>query len=83
MLVLKEAEIVLPWDNMLDIVAEKERLIKEITTIQVLIDQLEQRLADQVFLSKAPLQIIDKEKAKLLNFNNKLERLLTERSQLG
>ncbi len=82
-LVLKEAEIVLPWDNMLDIVAEKERLIKEITTIQALIDQLKRRLADQVFISKAPSQIVDKERAKLLNLNNKLERLLTESSQLG
>ncbi len=82
-LVLKEAEIVLPWDNMVDIVAEKERLIKEITTIQALIDQLKRRLADKVFLSKAPSQIVDKERAKLLNLNNKLERLLTEKSQLG
>ena len=82
-LVLREAEIVLPWDSMVNIVAEKERLTKEATIVQSRIDQLKRRLADRAFLDKAPSQIIEKERAKLLGLNDKLERLITESSQLS
>jgi valyl-tRNA synthetase len=82
-LVLREAEIVLPWENMVNIVTEKERLTKEANIVQSRIDQLKQRLDNRVFLSKAPSQIVEKERAKLLSLNDKLERLVTESSQLG
>lgn len=82
-LVLREAEIVLPLENMVNIVAEKERLTKESAIVQSRIDQLQRRLADHVFLSKAPSHIVEKERAKLLSLDDKLERLVTESSQFG
>jgi len=81
-LVLKEVEIVLPWHSMVDIAAEKVRLTKETAEVSSWINQLEQRLSDDAFLSKAPAHIVGKERAKLLNLNDKLERLIAESAQL-
>ena len=45
-LVLKEAEVVLPWAGMVDLVAERQRLEKEISASQGEITRLGQRLKD-------------------------------------
>jgi len=77
-LVLKEAEVVLPWTGMIDQLAEKKRLIKEKELTQARIAQLNTRLRDNAFLTKAPPHIVEKEKQKLYLLKNKLERLKSE-----
>jgi Valyl-tRNA synthetase len=59
--VLKETEVVLPWAGMVDQLAEKQRLSKEGEIIQARIAQLDARLKDNAFLTKAPPHIIGKE----------------------
>ncbi|MBA7503722.1 Valine--tRNA ligase [subsurface metagenome] len=81
-LVLKEAEVVLPWTGMIDQLAEKKRLIKEKELAQARIAQLNTRLRDNAFLTKAPPHIVEKEKQKLYLLKDKLERLKSELSQL-
>ena len=81
-LVLKEAEVVLPWAGMVDKLAEKERLIKEREVTQDRIARLNERLGDSAFLSKAPPHIVEKEKRKLHTLKDKLQRLESELSQL-
>ena len=82
-IVLKGAELVLPWAGMIDRLAEKERLIKEKEITQARIAQLNARLRDSAFLTKAPPHIIEKEKEKLRLLEDKLERLKLELSQLN
>jgi len=82
-LVLKEAEVVVPLAGMVDRVAEEKRLIKESEEIKERIAQLEARLRDNAFLSKAPAQVVEKEKQKLAMFKDKLKRLHHELSQLS
>jgi len=82
-LVLKEAEVVLPLAGMVDRLAEEQRLVKESEEIKGRIAQLEARLRDNAFLSKAPSQIIEREKQKLAMLEDKLKRLHQELSQLG
>ena len=77
-LVLGEAEVVLPWTGMIDQLAEKKRLIKEKELTQARIAQLNTRLRDNAFLTKAPPHIVEKEKQKLYLLKNKLERLKSE-----
>ena len=77
-LVLKEAEVVLPWIGMIDQLAEKKRLIKEKELTQARIAQLNTRLRDNAFLTKAPPHIVEKEKQKLYLLKDKLERLKSE-----
>jgi valyl-tRNA synthetase len=82
-LVLKEAEVVVPLAGMVDRLAEEQRLVKESEEIKGRIAQLEARLRDSAFLSKAPSQVVEKEKEKLATLHDKLKRLHQELSQLS
>jgi valyl-tRNA synthetase len=82
-LVLKEAEVILPWAGMVDLEVERERLTKESELTEARIRTLKTRLKDEVFLSKAPPHIHEKEKQKLNILQDKLERLRRELSQLS
>ena len=74
-LVLQETEVVIPMESMLDLAAERRRLQKEMEQIQSAIAQLEARLKDKNFLTKAPKAVIDKEQDKLTLRKSKLKRL--------
>jgi len=74
-LVLQETEVVIPMESMLDLAAERERLQKEMKQIRSTIAQLEARLKDKNFLTKAPKAVIDKEQDKLTLRKSKLKRL--------
>ncbi len=74
-LVLKEAEVVIPMESMVDLEAERERLEKEIGQSQAEVARLEARLKDKAFLTKAPPSVVDKERDKLAERKDKLERL--------
>lgn len=82
-LVLKEAEVVVPLAGMVDRLAEEQRLVKEGEEIKRRIAQLEARLGDNAFVSKAPTQVVEKEKQKLAMLEDKLKRLHQELSQLN
>jgi valyl-tRNA synthetase len=82
-LVLKEAEVVVPLAGMVDRLAEEQRLTKESREIKERMAQLEARLSDKAFLNKAPSQIVEKEKQKLSMLEDKLKRLNQELSQLN
>jgi len=81
-LVLREAEVVVPLAGMVDQFAEEQRLTKESEEIKERIVRLEARLKDNAFLCKAPSQVIEKEKQKLSLLGDKLKRLHQELSQL-
>jgi valyl-tRNA synthetase len=80
-LVLKEAEVVVPLAGIVDRLAEEQRLTKERDEVTERIGQLESRLKDEAFLSKAPVQVVEKETQKLAMLEDKLERLNQELSQ--
>ena len=82
-LVLKEAEVLVPLAGIVDWLAEEQRLMKESREIKERMAQLEARLSDKAFLSKAPSQVVEKEKQKLSMFEDKLNRLNQELSQLN
>ena len=81
-MVLKEAEVVLPWAGMVDLVAERQRLEGEISAGKAQILRLEQRLKDAAFVSKAPAAVVEKERGKLEDHKDKLVRLQQELTQL-
>jgi len=74
-LVLKQAEVVIPMESMVDLEAEKKRLQREIEQSQAEVARLEARLRDNAFLTKAPAPVIEKERQKLSTLTDKLERL--------
>jgi len=79
-LVLKDAEVFIPMESMVDLQAERERLQEEIEQSQAEVARLEARLKDKAFLTKAPPSVVDKERDKLAVRKDKLERL---KQQLG
>ncbi|MDH4367813.1 MAG: valine--tRNA ligase [Dehalococcoidia bacterium] len=81
-LVLKEAEVVVPLAGVVDRIAEEQRLIKESEEVKERMAQLEARLGDKAFLNRAPVQVVEKEKQKLAMLEDKLKRLNQELSQL-
>ncbi len=74
-LVLKEAEVVLPMESMVNMKAEKKRLEREIEQSQTEVTRLEAKLKDRAFLTKAPSAVVDKEQDKLTAIKDKLARL--------
>jgi len=79
-LVLKSSEVIIPMESMVDLNAERERLEGEIAQSRALIASLEERLKDKAFLSKAPGGVVAKERDKLAERKDRLERL---KEQLG
>jgi len=74
-LVLKDTEVAIPMESMVNLEAERKRLQKEIEQSQAEVAQLEKRLKDREFLTKAPAAIVEKEQSKLATRKDKLERL--------
>jgi valyl-tRNA synthetase len=77
-LVLKSSEVLIPMESMVDIKAERKRLEKEIAQNQAQLASLEARLEDKAFLAKAPKEVVAKERQKLAERKDKLERLLEQ-----
>ncbi len=73
--VLKEVEVVIPMESMVDVEAEKQRLRKEIERDQAEFDRLDVRLKDKAFLEKAPASVVEKERQKKDTIADKIERL--------
>ncbi len=80
--VLKESEVVIPMESVIDVESEKARLNKEIGQDQSEVSRLEARLGDSQFLTKAPPAIVEKERAKLASIKDKLSRLRQELARL-
>ena len=79
---LKEAEVVIPMESMVNLEAEKKRLEKEIEQSQAEIIRLEARLNNEAFLTKAPAAVVDKERDKLGVVKDRLGRLKQEFTRL-
>jgi valyl-tRNA synthetase len=78
--VLKNTEVVIPMESMVDLAAEQERIKKEIEQLEQDIARLEARLKDNSFLNKAPAHVIVKERERLQERTDRLARL---KQQLG
>jgi len=62
-------------ESMVGLQAERKRLEQEIEQSQAGVARLEAKLEDRAFLTKAPPEVVDKERDKLAERKDKLERL--------
>jgi valyl-tRNA synthetase len=81
--VLKDAELVIPMESMVDLAAERKRLEADIARGETDIAKLEARLSDKDFLSKAPAAVINRERSKLATRKARLEKLKEQLKKLG
>jgi valyl-tRNA synthetase len=70
-------------ESMVDPDAEKARLQKEIEQTEAEVARLAARLGNNVFLSKAPANVVDKERNRLAERQDKRERLKQQLTRLG
>jgi valyl-tRNA synthetase len=81
--VLKDADVVIPLEGMVDMQAERARLSKEMAVLDREIARLTERLEDGRFTSRAPATVIEKERSRLKEYGDKLARMKVELQQLG
>ena len=69
------AEIFVPLADVIDLDRERERLRGELERIESQVGSTEKRLANEAFVSKAPADVVEKERAKLSSFAEQREKL--------
>ncbi len=74
-LILADSKIIIPMESLIDIEVERQRLEKEIKRNQSLVNQLEAKLSNKAFLTKAPGSIVSREHQKLTAITTKLRQL--------
>ncbi len=74
-LVLKDTEVLIPLTSMIDPEAEKFRLQKEYVEVKANVERLEIRLNDRAFIGKAPPAVVEKERGRLAEARDKMQRL--------
>ncbi|MDX1699789.1 MAG: valine--tRNA ligase, partial [Melioribacteraceae bacterium] len=73
--ILKDCEIFVPLSGIIDLEIEKERLLKEINRLEGALVGVEKKLSNERFISNAPSDVIEKEKAKKTDWQNSLAKL--------
>jgi valyl-tRNA synthetase len=73
--VITEADLFIPLSDFIDIDAEKVRIEKELAQVEADLQRVESNLANSSFLTRAPKEVVDKEKEKQKEFLTKADRL--------
>lgn len=73
--VVSGAEIYVPLSDLIDVEVEKARLTKEIQRLEQLLDGLNKKLANVNFITKAPKEVVEREREKKAKFESDLEKL--------
>ena len=82
-LVLTGSTVSVPLAGLVDIEAEIERLESELASLGASASRLEGRLADEQFLTKAPPEVIERERDRLAGLIERRERVRTILERLG
>jgi valyl-tRNA synthetase len=80
--VVKDIQIYLPLKDLIDFDKEIARLEKEVGNMDKELERLRVKLNNKDFLAKAPAQVVEKEKAKAREYQEKKEALLDRLAML-
>jgi len=70
-----DVEIFVPLEGLIDVRKEKERIRKEIERIENLLTGITSKLSQHDFVQKAPKAVVEKERKKQVDFEDKLNKL--------
>lgn len=73
--VIKDCEIYIPLEGIIDLDVEKERLQKEIKRLEGALVGVNKKLSNEKFVNNAPKEVVEKEKAKQTDWENSLTKL--------
>ncbi|MDT8880666.1 valine--tRNA ligase [Halomonas saccharevitans] len=77
-----EMEVLVPMADLIDKDAELARLAKEIDKQEKLIGGIEKKLGNESFVAKAPAAVVEKERAKLADFEAARRLLVEQREKI-
>jgi valyl-tRNA synthetase len=80
--VVAGGEIFIPLEGIIDTAVEKERIEKELKHIENMIQGIENKLSNDNFVSRAPRDVVEKERIKLINFKESYTKLRNNLNQL-
>jgi valyl-tRNA synthetase len=81
--VVQGEELFIPLEGIIDIDVEKTRLKKEIDRITGVLTGIRNKLSNDSFVSRAPKDVVEKEKEKQSSFETNLEKLQKSYDALG
>jgi len=70
-----KSEIYIPLAGLLDVEAESKKINDQIEKLEVWLVSCKRKLADETFMSKAPAQVIEREKNNEADYLDKIEKL--------
>ena len=82
-LVLTSSTVSVPLAGLVDVGAEIERLESELASLGASAARLERRLDDEQFLTKAPPEVVERERERLSGLMERRERVRTILERLG
>ena len=80
--VVSGQQVYVPLEGLIDIGAERARLQKEIDRVRKLLEGTQRKLENESFISKAPKDVVDNERAKLKGFGDTIAKLEGSRKNL-
>ncbi|MEO8858976.1 MAG: valine--tRNA ligase, partial [Burkholderiaceae bacterium] len=75
--------VMIPLAGLIDLDAEKARLTKEITRIEVEIKKCEGKLGNANFVANAPAEVVTQERQRIADWNITLGALREQATKLG
>ena len=81
--VVDKVEIFLSLEGVIDFGEEKKRLQKDFDKINKDIDFISKKLSNESFVSRAPKDIVDKEREKLVGFKDKALKISENFARIG
>ncbi|CAM3318563.1 valine--tRNA ligase [Paenibacillus lupini] len=76
------AELYLPLAGLIDISQEITRLEKEVATLNSEVERVEKKLNNEGFVAKAPAKVIEEERAKMMDYADKRDKVLARIAEL-
>jgi valyl-tRNA synthetase len=73
--VVVDTEIYIPLEGIIDLEIEHQRIQKEIQRLENSINAVEKKLSNDKFVNNAPVEIVEKERAKQKDWKQNLEKL--------
>ena len=73
--VVGHSEIIVPLLGLLDIEAESKKILDQIAKLEQGLANTNAKLSNETFVSKAPAAVIEREKANLADYQQKIEKL--------
>ena len=81
--VIKDAEIFIPLEGLIDVKVEREKLEKEIQRLNGMLIGVEKKLSNEKFVNNAPADVVENEKRKKEDWKNSIEKLESILVDLG